>query len=127
MPSEKEPLPHPVETAQDKEQKGNLLEQCQRWNAEDRYQEIIHALEAIPAEERTPEMDSELARAYNNWGTLRSDWAALKKAIALLTPHEEYFSGDHFWNFRMGYAYYYLDQEGRAALLPQGAGGLPGR
>ena len=114
MPSEKEPLPHPVETAQDKEQKGNLLEQCQRWNAEDRYQEIIHALEAIPAEERTPEMDSELARAYNNWGTLRSDRAALKKAIALLTPHEEYFSGDHFWNFRMGYAYYYLDQEGRA-------------
>lgn len=114
MPSEKEPLPHPVETAQDKEQKGNLLEQCRRWNAEDRYQEIIHALEAIPAEERTPEMDSELARAYNNWGTLRSDWAALKKAIALLTPHEEYFSGDHFWNFRMGYAYYYLDQEGRA-------------
>ena len=114
MPSEKEPLPHPVETAQDKEQKGNLLEQCRRWNAEDRYQEIIHALEAIPAEERTPEMDSELARAYNNWGTLRSDRAALKKAIALLAPHEEYFSGDHFWNFRMGYAYYYLDQEGRA-------------
>lgn len=114
MPSEKEPLPHPKETAQDKGQKENLLEQCQRWNAEDRYQEIIHALEAIPAEERTPEMDSELARAYNNWGTLRSDWAALKKAIALLAPHEEYFSGDHFWNFRMGYAYYYLDQEGRA-------------
>ncbi len=114
MPSGKEPLPHPEETAQDKEQKENLLEECQRWNAEDRYQEIIHALEAIPAEERTPEMDSELARAYNNWGTLRSDWAALKKAIALLTPHEEYFSGDHFWNFRMGYAYYYLDQEGRA-------------
>ncbi len=114
MPSEKEPLPHPEETAQDKGQKENLLEQCQRWNAEDRYQEIIHALEAIPAEERTPEMDSELARAYNNWGTLRSDRAALKKAIALLAPHEEYFSGDHFWNFRMGYAYYYLDQEGRA-------------
>ena len=114
IPSGKEPLPHPEETAQDKEQKGNLLEQCRRWNAEDRYQEIIHALEAIPAEERTPEMDSELARAYNNWGTLRSDRAALKKAIALLAPHEEYFSGDHFWNFRMGYAYYYLDQEGRA-------------
>ena len=38
----------------------------------------------------------------------------LKKAIALLKPHEEYFEGDHCWNFRMGYAYYYLDQEGRA-------------
>lgn len=38
----------------------------------------------------------------------------LKKAIALLKPHEEYFEGDHYWNFRMGYSYYYLDQEGRA-------------
>ena len=38
----------------------------------------------------------------------------LKKAIALLKPHEEYFEGDYYWNFRMGYSYYYLDQEGRA-------------
>ena len=38
----------------------------------------------------------------------------LKKAIALLKPHEEYFQGDYYWNFRMGYSYYYLDQEGRA-------------
>ena len=114
VPGGKESLPHPEETAKDKERKGDLLERCRRWNEEDRYQEIIHALEAIPAGERTPEMDSELARAYNNWGTFRSDRAALKKAIALLKPHEEYFSGDHFWNFRMGYAYYYLDQEGRA-------------
>ena len=38
----------------------------------------------------------------------------LKKAIALLKPHEEYFAEDYYWNFRMGYSYYYLDQEGRA-------------
>ena len=38
----------------------------------------------------------------------------LKKAIALLKPHEEYFAEDHCWNFRMGYSYYFLDQEGRA-------------
>ena len=31
-----------------------------------------------------------------------------------MKPHEEYFQGDHYWNFRMGYSYYYLDQEGRA-------------
>ena len=41
----------------------------------------------------------------------------LKKAIALLKPHEEYFEGDHYWNFRMGYSYYYLDQEGRALAM----------
>ena len=31
-----------------------------------------------------------------------------------MKPHEEYFEGDYYWDFRMGYSYYYLDQEGRA-------------
>ena len=44
----------------------DILQQCQIWNENDEYQKIIDALEAIPAEKRTPEMDSELARAYNN-------------------------------------------------------------
>ena len=95
------------------ENKMELLEQCQIWNENDEYQKIIDALEAVPAEERTPEMDSELARAYNNLAEL-GDRELFKKAIALLAPHEEYFAGDHCWNFRMGYSYYYLDQEGRA-------------
>ena len=92
----------------------DILQQCQIWNEDNEYQKIIDTLENIPSEERTPEMDSELARAYNNWGALHSNRAALKKAIALLQPHEEYFEGDHFWNFRIGYSYYYLDQDGRA-------------
>ena len=93
----------------------DILKQCQKLNEKgESQQKIIDALEAIPAEERTPEMDSELARAYNNWGAIRSDREALKKAIALLKPHEEYFEGDYYWNFRMGYSYYHLDQEGRS-------------
>ena len=90
-----------------------ILQQCQSWNGNGEYKKIVDALEAIPAEERTPEMDSDLARAYNNLAA-PSDRELFKKAIALLQPHEEYFAGDHCWNFRMGYAYYYLDQEGRA-------------
>ena len=90
-----------------------LLEQCQRWNKNDEFQKIIDALEKIPAEERTPEEDSELARAYNNLAQ-PGEKELFQKAIALLEPHEEYFAGDHSWNFRMGYAYYYLDQEGPA-------------
>lgn len=43
----------------------NLLEQCQKWNETDEFQKTIDALEALPDGERTPEMDSELARAYN--------------------------------------------------------------
>ena len=91
----------------------DILRQCQKWNEKSEYQKIIDALETIPAQERTPEMDSELARAYNNLGA-PSNRALLKKAIALLSPRGEYFEGDHCWNFRMGYSYFYLDQEGRA-------------
>ena len=100
----------------EEEQAMDILKQCQKWNEENEFQKIIDALEAIPAEERTPEMDSELARAYNNLADPHKPTCRemLKKALALLKPHEEYFQGDHYWNFRMGYAYYYLDQEGRA-------------
>ena len=41
-----------------------LLKQCQKWNENKEYQKLIDALENIPAEERTPEIDSELAKAY---------------------------------------------------------------
>ena len=94
----------------------DILKQCQKWHEESKQHKIIDALEAIPAQERTPEMDSELARAYNNLADPYKPGGKemLKKSIALLKPHEEYFAGDHYWNFRMGYSYFYLDQEGRA-------------
>ena len=41
-----------------------LLEQCQQWFEQDEAQKVIDTLEAIPAEEHTPELDSELAKAY---------------------------------------------------------------
>lgn len=91
----------------------DLLKQCQKWNENNEFQKIIDVLEAVPDEERTPEEDSELARAYNNLAE-PGDRELFKKAIGLLEPHEEYFAEDHNWNFRMGYAYYYLDQEGPA-------------
>ena len=92
----------------------DILKQCQKWHENNEHHKIIEALEGI--EERTLEMDSQLARAYNNEADHRTPEgrAMLKKAIALLKPHEEYFEGDYYWDFRMGYSYYYLDQEGRA-------------
>ena len=94
----------------------DILKQCQKWHEESKQHKIIDALEAIPAEERTSEMDSELARAYNNLADPHKPTCKemLKKALALLKPHEEYFEDDYYWNFRMGYSYFYLDQEGRA-------------
>lgn len=92
----------------------DILKQCQKWHENNEHHKIIEALEGI--EERTPEMDSQLARAYNNEADHRTPEgrAMLKKAIALLKPHEEYFEGDYYWNFRMGYSYYHLNQEGRS-------------
>ena len=94
----------------------DLLKQCEIWHENDEYQKIIDALEALPEEDHTPEIDSELARAYNNLAdhTTPEGKAMLRKAIALLKSHEEHFQGDHLWNYRMGYAYFYLDQEGIA-------------
>ena len=90
-----------------------LLEQCQRWCDEGDYQKIIDALEAVPAENRTPEMDSELARGYIAIAG-EDDREPYEKAIALLEPHADYFKEDHCWNYRMASAWYYLGQYGPA-------------
>ena len=103
-----------------------LLEQCQVWHEANEFTKIINALEALPAEERTPEIDSELARAYNNAAQI-DQRAYFERAVELLRPHAEHFAGDHLWNFRMGYALYYLDQEGRALPYFEAAlAALPG-
>ena len=94
----------------------DILKQCQKWHEESKQHKIIDALEAIPAEERTPEMDSELARAYNNLADSSEPEGRklLHQALELMQSHEEELGDTYSWNFRMGYAYYYLDQEGRA-------------
>ena len=94
----------------------DILEQCQKWHENDKHQKIIDALEAIPAEERTPEMDMELARAYNNLGDPDNPEGRklLHQALELMQSHKEELGNTYSWNFRMGYSYFYLDQEGRA-------------
>ena len=94
----------------------DILEQCQKWHENDKHQKIIDALEIIPAEERTPEIDMELARAYNNLGDPDNPEGRklLHQALELMQSHEEELGDTYSWNFRMGYAYFYLEQEGRA-------------
>ena len=94
----------------------DILKQCQKWHEEDKHQKIVDALEAIPTEERTPEMDMELARAYNNLADSSEPEGRkqLHRALELMQCHEEELGDTYSWNFRMGYAYYYLDQEGSA-------------
>ena len=94
----------------------DILKQCQKWHEEDKHLKIVDALEAIPAEERTPEIDMELARAYNNLADPSEPEGRklLHQALELMQSHEEELGDTYSWNFRMGYAYYYLDQDGRA-------------
>ena len=93
-----------------------LLEKCQKWHEAGQFPKIIEALEALGEDGRTPELASELARAYNNEADPNTSEGRLMlhRAIEVLEPHEEALGATYLWNFRLGYAYYYLDQEGRA-------------
>lgn len=91
----------------------DLLKQCQQWFEQDEAQKVIDTLEAIPAEERTPGLDSELAKAYIAVAEI-GEREPYEKALELLAPHEKYFAGDHCWNYRIALAYYCLDEEGPA-------------
>lgn len=90
-----------------------FLDQLERWNEEGQYQHIIDALEALPRQELTARLASDLARAYNNLAQPQ-DKHLFHRAVRLLEAGEEELGDDHCWNFRMAYAYYYLDQEGLA-------------
>ena len=91
----------------------SFLQQLNRWNEEEQYQKIIEAIEALPKEEVTPGLISEMARAYNNLAGAE-DSGLFEKAVRLLESVEEELSQEHSWNFRMGYACYYLNQEKKA-------------
>lgn len=90
-----------------------LLEQCRIWHLNGEFQKIADAIEAIPKAEWTPDMVSELARAYNNIAEV-GDHATFEHVVELLLSVENELHDDHLWNFRLGYAYFYLDREGEA-------------
>lgn len=92
------------------EQIEQILNQCQIWHEENNFVKIFETLNDIPPDEHTPEIDMELARACNNLGSAEMPefyW----KAIELLMPHSAQFQNTYYWNFRMGYAYFYLEWE----------------
>ena len=70
----------------------DILKQCQKWHEKDKHQKIIDALEAIPAEERTPEMDMRAGPGLQQSGGLpasRRAESCFEKALELMKPHEE--------------------------------------
>ncbi len=93
-----------------------LLEQCQIWHDNDEFEKIISAIEAIPEADRTPALDMELARAYNNRiaNSFTEEREYYRKALALLMPLENYYKEDTLWYTRVGYALFFLRDVKRA-------------
>ena len=93
----------------------DILQKCQKWHKEKKFDKIIKALDAIDPSVRTPQMDCELARALNNLGVRTKNGSyMLDIAISLLKPHEELMGESYIWNYSMGYAHYFLDKKGPA-------------
>lgn len=89
-----------------------LEEKLEIWHQNNEYQKIIEELEKIPASERSHAFTGLLARAYENAanGTERPEYHL--RAIELLMSAVE--EDDPNWNFRMGFALYWLDREEEA-------------
>ncbi len=71
-----------------------LLKQIEQWHDDNEFSQIIKAIDDLPADERTPELISQQARAYNNLAVMGDgmtkrenpeiDQAQLEKAVELL-------------------------------------------
>ena len=98
-----------------------LLKQIEQWHDDNEFSQIIKAIDNLPADERTPELISQQARAYNNLAVMGDgmtkrenpeiDQAQLEKAVELLQSVAEQSQDNYIWHFRLGYALYFLDRE----------------
>ena len=103
-----------------------FFDQLDHWHRQEQFQQIIDAIEAIPAEQRSYELTGLLARAYANTGAA-GETDPFEKAVSLLRSTEAEGADDPNWHFRMGYALYYLDRGGGDPPFAQGAQPCPGR
>ena len=93
----------------------DILQKCQKWIQEEHFNKVIKALDGIEPNERTPEMDLQLALALTNQGArVKNGGHMIQRAIELLESHEQLLGKSFMWNFIMGNAYFLLNEEGRA-------------
>ena len=85
----------------------DLLIQLEEWHEEDKYQSIVDAVQAIPTEERNYELVNHLGRALNNL-------ERYEEAVEQFLTVAEEGKDDALWHYRIGLAYYYLEQYDRA-------------
>ncbi|WP_208920973.1 SMI1/KNR4 family protein [Paenibacillus uliginis] len=81
----------------------DLLAQLDEWHEEDEFEEIVDAVMEIPTEDRDYVLISHLGRAMNNL-------ERYEEAIEQFLTISEEGKDDPLWHYRMGVAYYYLEQ-----------------
>lgn len=79
------------------------LYKLDKWHEEDEFQKILDEISLMAEEEMSYDVISHLARALNNLGRY-------EEAIEKLLSVEEEGKNDFYWHFRIGYAYYYLEE-----------------
>lgn len=84
-----------------------LKRQIDGWTEAGEHLDVINTLEKFSPKDRDFEMTGLLARAYNNIGEY-------EKALKLLESTQEEGEQNTNWNFRMGYALYYLNRNKEA-------------
>ncbi|MEG0593553.1 MAG: tetratricopeptide repeat protein, partial [Coprobacillus sp.] len=80
-----------------------LLDQLDIWHENDQYEEIVNMLNNIPKVNWDEEHYQRMASAKNNL-------SQYEEAVELLMEIEDTFTEKHRWYFKLGYAYFYLDQ-----------------
>jgi tetratricopeptide (TPR) repeat protein len=80
-----------------------LLERLEAWHEQDEYEEIIDAITEVPEEEWDYILVNHLGRALNNM-------ERYKEAVEQFLSVEEEGQNDPLWHYRIGLAYYYLEQ-----------------
>ncbi|WP_339277152.1 SMI1/KNR4 family protein [Paenibacillus sp. FSL W8-0426] len=80
-----------------------LLERLEAWHEEDEFEEIVDSITEIKEEERDYALVSHLGRALNN---LERYEEAVEQFLSVAEEGQD----DPLWHYRIGLAYYYLEQ-----------------
>ena len=91
-----------------------ILKKIDAWDEQNKIQAIVDFVENLPVEQRTTQVLSELARAYNNlyWLDMtEGNKSHLQKAVEIFKYLEKELSEEASWNYRIGYSYFFLDDK----------------
>ncbi|MEN7547202.1 hypothetical protein AAG747_04740 [Rapidithrix thailandica] len=84
-----------------------LIQQLNELHESDNHDKIIQTIEEFSKSELNYELKNLLGRAYNNI-------SEYQKALEILLSESVNGLDDALWNFRVGYAYYYNNEPGKA-------------